>query len=101
MNTELEWTESARNRWDQFLGNKVSASSLDREAAEDLREDLTLHLEEELVTEQSNLITQERIERAISELGGEPAEETPHQKMPPNGNASRLELSPPSPSSSE
>ena len=76
MNTELEWTESARNRWDQFLGNKVSASSLDREAAEDLREDLTLHLEEELVTEQSNLITQERIERAISELGGEPAEET-------------------------
>lgn len=75
MKKELEWTESARNRWEQFLAAKVQASNFDAEAAQDLREDLTLHLEEDLVAEKCEIVTLTRVEKAVADLGGQPEEE--------------------------
>ena len=69
---ELEWTETAKSRWEQFLQAKVKAAKLDAEAGWDLREDLSLHLDEELMSENREIVNAERIERAIGELGGEP-----------------------------
>ena len=69
---ELEWTEPARSRWERFLEAKVRDSQLSEDAAQELKEDLNLHLEEELAAEEAKLVTKERVERAIADLGGEP-----------------------------
>ena len=72
MTEELEWTESARNRWEEFLTAKVWADGLDAEDGADLRENLTLHLDEELVEQNCEAVTLARVERAIAGLGGDP-----------------------------
>ena len=76
----LEWTEPARNRWDRFLEAKVWADDLDAEDGADLRENLTLHLEEELAGENCEAVTLARIDRAIGGLGGDPPTQSVSRK---------------------
>lgn len=81
MKTEIKWTESALNRWEQFLDAKTWAFRFDAEVAKELREDLSLHLGEELAEENCELVSRERIEKAIAALGGEPeTKSTPESK---------------------
>ena len=70
--SNLEWTESARNRWEQFLEAKVLADGLDAEDGADLRENLTLHIEEELTGVNSGIATLNLVDQAIAGLGGDP-----------------------------
>ncbi|WP_411846297.1 VIT domain-containing protein [Roseibacillus persicicus] len=68
----LEWTATARERWDRFLNARVKADCLGEEGGTDLREDLTLHFLEELAGEGSRTVTHSRVDLAIARLGGMP-----------------------------
>lgn len=86
----VEWTSSARERWDRFLEARVKADGLDEENGTDLREDLTLHLLEELAGEGCRTVTHSRIDLAVASLGGMAAAEPGEGPSPSSSRAKAI-----------